>query len=318
MKQLLLLLFCIGCFSFSDAQNLNKEVFLIVEKIEVGNFKDAVKECDDMIKLYPDTALFYYLKGEALSEQIDRITRNEAVYVKASAAFDKALEVDSTYSFALRSAMLLNIYHQKYPKAIAFGESLMRHSKDKDDILTAVLNLGNAYGYIGEFEKSIRIYKLGIKYYPNSPLFHNNIAMTYDEVQDFEKSLEHLYKAIELAPDDLGFKGNLAFVFTRVNKFEKAIQIYDEIIAKEVNPLAYNNRGYAKLKVGKLKEALADINRSIQLYPTNSYAFRNRALVYIAMEKADETCKDLKKANELGFSVSYGKEVNQLLEKHCQ
>lgn len=82
-------------------------------------------------------------------------------------------------------------------------------------------------------------------------------------------------------------------------------------------PLSYNNRAYNKYKLGDLKGALADVEKSIRLYPTNSYAFRNRALIYIAMKKNANACQDINKALELGFTTMYGDQVEKLKEEHC-
>jgi len=54
-----------------------------------------------------------------------------------------------------------------------------------------------------------------------------------------------------------------------------------------------------------------------KLYPVNSYAYKNRALIYIEEKKWKEACEDLSKANELGYTRQYGKEVNELITKYC-
>jgi tetratricopeptide (TPR) repeat protein len=159
---------------------------------------------------------------------------------------------------------------------------------------------------------------MGIRNTPDNANFYNNLAMTYNDLKEYDKAQEAIHKAIELKPEDMGFKGNLAFIFTQMGKHEEAVLIYDEVLKVEVNPLAYNNRGYAKLQLGKLEEALEDINTSIKFYPTNAYAFKNRALVYIELKDKEKACQDLEKANELGFSVTYGREVNDLIEEHCK
>jgi regulator of sirC expression with transglutaminase-like and TPR domain len=51
--------------------------------------------------------------------------------------------------------------------------------------------------------------------------------------------------------------------------------------------------GYAKYKMNDLKNALKDIQRSIALDPSDSYAYRNRALVYLAMKQTDKACEPL-------------------------
>ena len=82
--------------------------------------------------------------------------------------------------------------------------------------------------------------------------------------------------------------------------------------------MSYNNRGYAKYKLKDYKSALKDITRSIDLYPANSYAFRNRALVYLSLDKKEKACENLQKAIDLGYSGMYGNDVEELLKKNCE
>jgi tetratricopeptide (TPR) repeat protein len=83
-------------------------------------------------------------------------------------------------------------------------------------------------------------------------------------------------------------------------------------------PLGYSNRSYSRLKLGDTKGAMKDINKSIELYPSNSYAYRNRALIYIEQEKFDKACEDLQTAIDKGYTLSYGEDVINLQKKHCR
>lgn len=70
--------------------------------------------------------------------------------------------------------------------------------------------------------------------------------------------------------------------------------------------------------LGDTKGALADVNKSLKLYPDNSYAFRNRALIYIAQDKLDKACEDITTALDLQYTKNYGNDVLELQKKHCQ
>ena len=60
-----------------------------------------------------------------------------------------------------------------------------------------------------------------------------------------------------------------------------------------------------------------DINRSLKLYPQNSYALRNRALVYLAMNNKIKACEDLHESLKQGFTLMYGDEVENLAKENC-
>ena len=63
---------------------------------------------------------------------------------------------------------------------------------------------------------------------------------------------------------------------------------------------------------------MEDINKSIELYPTNSYAYKVRALIHIANKKDEKACEDLDIAIELGYTQQYGEEVQQLINANCK
>ena len=63
---------------------------------------------------------------------------------------------------------------------------------------------------------------------------------------------------------------------------------------------------------------MTDINHSLILLPNNSYAYKNRALVYLNRKDNDKGCADLNKAIELGYTEQYGDEVIKLINENCK
>jgi regulator of sirC expression with transglutaminase-like and TPR domain len=57
------------------------------------------------------------------------------------------------------------------------------------------------------------------------------------------------------------------------------------------------------------------INQSIELDPSNTWAYKNRALVYIELGQNDKALNDLHRAKELGYEEDYDNEVNELIAK---
>jgi tetratricopeptide (TPR) repeat protein len=62
---------------------------------------------------------------------------------------------------------------------------------------------GNAYSYIGEYDKAIVDYSEAIKLKPDYAEAYNNRARTYLKKVDFDKAIEDYTKAIELNPQDV-------------------------------------------------------------------------------------------------------------------
>jgi tetratricopeptide (TPR) repeat protein len=81
--------------------------------------------------------------------------------------------------------------------------------------------------------------------------------------------------------------------------------------------LALSNRGLAKMNMLDYDGALDDVNRSILLYPQNAYSYRNRGMIYTAMNKNTEGCTDFQHALKLNFTSKYDNEVEEFYNHYC-
>lgn len=69
---------------------------------------------------------------------------------------------------------------------------------------------------------------------------------------------------------------------------------YDEELA-----LFYENRGSAKIKLKKYKEALEDYNKALKLYPHDAASYGNRGVIKIKLKDFEGAIEDFKKSLEL-------------------
>ena len=81
------------------------------------------------------------------------------------------------------------------------------------------------------------------------------------------------------------------------------------------HPYALNNMGFVYYSEGNFKEALELITRAIEIDASNSYSYKNRALVYLKIEKRELALHDLKISKSLGYQEDYDNEVEELLMK---
>lgn len=97
---------------------------------------------------------------------------------------------------------------------------------------------------------------------------------------------------------------------------EQAIQGCSRIIAAERKPgipiadpdhlaIIYVNRGFAYRNRGDYKQALADFDTAIELYPEHAYAHNNRGRTYQAMSEYDRAIDNYSKAIELKPAYAY-------------
>lgn len=81
------------------------------------------------------------------------------------------------------------------------------------------------------------------------------------------------------------------------HQYEKAIELYSKAIGLDPgNELAFLHRAKANLQIGRLDEALADVNRSVAIQPNNAEAYAFRGTVYTAIKSYQLALTDLQEA----------------------
>lgn len=133
--------------------------------------------------------------------------------------------------------------------------------------------------------------------------------------QDYECALSDLLKVKELNPE-IKNEMNLAYCYSMLERYDEADSIFN-LIYDENDALFLNNYGMNKHNMGNSEEGKKIILKSLTIKSSNSYAYRNLAVIAISEGDHSKTCEYLKKAKSLGFEKYYGKEVNQLMIEHC-
>lgn len=133
--------------------------------------------------------------------------------------------------------------------------------------------------------------------------------------QDYECALNDLIKVKKLKPGAMN-EMNLAYCYTMLKRYKEADSIF-QLIYDEKDAFFLNNYGMNKHNMGRTTEGKEIILKSLSIKPDNSYAFRNLAVIAIDENDKSKACEYLNKAKSLGFERQYGKEVNELLLRHC-
>jgi tetratricopeptide (TPR) repeat protein len=215
----------------------------------------------------------------------------------------------------------------------------------------AFFNRGMIWAEKQEFSKAKEDFDRASGLVPENNLYRLNLASTYLELKDYQaviglcdEVLEYdganyhalIYKAdallslknypeaikyyqyiLEFDPGNAYYYNNLAFSYTYTGQLQKAKINYEKAI-KLLPEFAYawDNLGYVYYLEKNHEEALKLINHSINIDASNSWAFKNRALVYLDLNEKAKAKEDLEHARELGYAQHYDNEVNHLLNTH--
>jgi tetratricopeptide (TPR) repeat protein len=151
-----------------------------------------------------------------------------------------------------------------------------------------------------------------------APGILNNLALVADELGHSEEAFAWMAKYIALDTTEYSGYLNMGFMLATRERYPEALHYYGPAEKRGAfDGLFLNNRGYAKLMSGDTEGALEDIERSIKIVPSNSYAYRNRGLAYHRSGRNDEACTAFETALALGCTKPYGNDVKLAYDAYC-
>lgn len=234
-------------------------------------------------------------------------------------------------------------------KAKSLFIDIIQSEHNGPEIAMSLVNLGNCYRSFKQIDSAYFYYNRAIAEFPKMASGYFNKAQllyseskfeeartNYDKAisieskdwfyyqkrlevcfasQDYECALNDLIKVKELNPDAKN-EMNLAYCYSMLKRYEEADSAF-QLIYNGNDAFFLNNYGMNKHNMGKTKEGKEIIMKSLALKPNNSYVYRNLALIAMEGKDNEKACEYLNKAKSLGFEKDYGKEVNELITKHC-
>ncbi len=259
----------------------------------------------------PDSAQGY-LGACMVYEELNET--NEAYYI-CSKGLGRAKKPFKLYSWRGKFSLKYGETDRAYDDLkIAFD--LARNEGER---IEALIGLSSVTIYTQQYSEAESILNEALILRPEELSILINLAHVEEKLMQPEKAIFHLQQAVELYPTSEVAIGNLAYFYLTHERIDTAIYIYTGLLEDHPeDPLILNNLGYAMYLTGAHENALEYINKSIALYPANSYAWKNKALVLIQQDRLSEACTALKEAKRLGFASYYGKDVDELLQNHCK
>lgn len=236
----------------------------------------------------------------------------------AFSLYSRSIELDSTDHFSWQARAYLLLEAGAYRAAIVDYEQAVSLAPSDSVKYELYLNLASAYMNIRAFQEAHQLLEEGLNYNPDDLGFLNNMAVVSDEIGQAEKVLPLLQRIVELDSLNIGAWINLGFYHQTKEEFAASLPYFDRAqqLAPE-EPLIYSNRASSLLGLGNLRRAMEDVNHSLALFPSNSWAYKVKARILLEMGESREACLNLTRALELGYTDQYGEEVLELQRLHC-
>ncbi|MFK8008684.1 MAG: tetratricopeptide repeat protein [Saprospiraceae bacterium] len=122
-------------------------------------------------------------------------------YQGAIQKYQEALEFDSKNLLALAELALTYHLTQKYEDCINVCKKAIKHHKKNKLLVSVYVTYGNTLDIIGRTKKAKKIYKQGIKKFPDATMLYFNYGITLAKLGDIEESLECFQKSSQLNPN---------------------------------------------------------------------------------------------------------------------
>lgn len=160
----------------------------------------AIKPLTDLIKREPNNAIAYNNLGVA-----NIMVKN---YQAGIDACSKALQIDTGFQLA-KNNLRWGLDEKK--KALTTIQAMEKIMPDKQD-QAYFIQLGLLYMQIGNYEKSVAIWKEGQQKFPSAAaIFYNNMGTAQVLNKEYDKAIENFNKAINADANNQLAKNNLAW-----------------------------------------------------------------------------------------------------------
>ncbi|MEB3287687.1 MAG: tetratricopeptide repeat protein [Vampirovibrionales bacterium] len=130
------------------------------------------------------------------------------------------------------------------------------------------------------------------------------IGLLQDKMGKTEEGIKTLRDAMALEPRNNLIAYDLGVLYSKQEDFNNAAHFSGlSVEGQQDFAEGYNNYGYALAHLGRYKEALDAVNRSLELKPDSAAALDSRGFVYHGMKKYPEALNDYKKALTLDPTI---------------
>jgi tetratricopeptide (TPR) repeat protein len=258
-------------------------------------FKNAVKNCNQALKLNPNCAEAYFSRGEAYSQLKD--------FNNALQDFNKALQIKPDFDHALIHRSFVYKYLGEYDQALADLRKVKDLISGQEGKLTYAFNAGTIFALQGKYEKALRLFSQSLKLTKdNSDRLKTlwSIGKVYSSLGKHDKALDNLNHALDLKPDDAELHMYRGIEYEALNQNEKALEDFEKASALDPkNLICQINRGIFYRIIGRYEQALGILRYAIELEPKREEGYFQLGYTYEMVKQYDRALDQYEKALSL-------------------
>ena len=227
---------------------------------------EAVDVLDEALRINPSAPDLLGLKGRVLLEQ--------KKFEEAVGTYEKLAQVNAAAGLA---AVVDTYLAMKKPeKALDRVRREMKGNTERPDLMAEVSRI---YVLTGKTAEAVDNARQIIRKQPDAAIGYVTLAMIYQSCKDIDKGIDVLKSAPKM--QDVTLPMMLGNLYATKKDFTSALEQYRkaEIIRPGYVPAIYQ-RGLLFHAMGKKKEAIAEYQRVVKLFPKHVPALNNLAYLY--------------------------------------
>lgn len=173
----------------------------------------AVEACDRAIEFNPDNAVVWLNRGVRLGKDLGQ--PQESI-----AAFNRALEIDPSYSLAYYNLCNAQIRLEQYEAAVANCQEAIDKDGRWGDAKPAYAwdMKGLALAKLGRHEESLAAHDRAVELDPNDPISWYNRGVALSDLERYEEAIASYDKVLELNPNDESARNNREILRRRLGQ----------------------------------------------------------------------------------------------------
>lgn len=228
-----------------------------------GNYKDAIKDFNEVIRRNPNDAGAYVNRGNAY-----RLQGENSLAIDD---YSKAVSIDHAHFLAMNNRAMVHTTLKKYDLALKDLDAAVLLNKEYPE---AHNNRGIVYRERGKYEEAAKEFTQAIRLYPRYADAYVNRAAVYSKLKKYEEARQDLSHAVLLAPNDGDTLNDFAWFLAtcadeQFRDGEKAIEMAETAVelTKGRSWNALDTFGAAYAEAGKFAQAERWAEKALEVAP---------------------------------------------------
>ena len=262
---------------------------------QLDNYDEALASCEKALQIdgnwgNASPAVAWYDRGLILK----KLDQNEA----ALTSFERALEINPDYTIALTEKCGLLSDLERYEDAIANCDLVA----DKSPI--ALSNRALALAKTGQIEEAIASYERALASNPNDANAWKNQGILLEKLGQDEQALTSYNKALQIDPKSSLTLVNQCATLNRLENYKEALTACENALSGDgvwgdaSSDRAWNQRSRALLGLREYQQALASVDRAININPNFAEAWNNKSAILWHLQKYQDAQQAVEQALE--------------------